>query len=316
MGVYSRKRNDGTAAWFFDFMHQGIRYRGVGGTTRTQALRALEKRRAKVLSGEHELETPSNPKIDAFAEKFLERRQDHRSFNRDVILVRHILRRFRGRNLSSIRADDVEDYKFWRKAEGVANATVNREIACLKRIYNLAIQWRDARRNPVQGVKFLEEPKSADRFLSQEEAVRLIDGCQPYFKSIVVTALNTGMRVQEILNLKWNQVYVDQRYVEIVKTKNKEKRYVPLNDTMTATLWELSRDDEHVFLGKYGRPLRSVRKPWMHAKECAGIEKSFRFHDLRHTFISHMVMKGVDLLTIARIVGHKDVKMIVDRYGH
>ncbi len=316
MGVYSKKRNNGTVAWFYDFMHQGVRYRGLGGTTKTQALRALEKARAQVLNGEYELERPNNPVIETFAEKFLQRRQDHRSYHRDVVLVGHLLRRFKGKHLSSIRTEDVEDYKSWRKAEGAANATVNRDIACLKRMYNLAIQWGDAKRNPAQGVKFLEEPKCPDQFLDAAQAQRLISACAKYFRPIVLTALNTGMRVQEILSLKWSQVHFERKYVEIVKTKNKEKRYVPLNDTMMAVLSSLERRGEYVFIGRRNKPLQSIRKPWMHAKRRAGIDTKFRFHDLRHTFISHMVMKGIDLLTIARIAGHKDIKMIVERYGH
>lgn len=160
---------NGTVAWFYSFMHQGVRYRGVGGTTKTQAQRALEKVRAKVLSGEYEFERPNNPTIETFAENFLQRRQDHRSY---------------------------------------------------KRMYNLAIQWSDAKRNPVQGVKFLEEPKCADQFLDEVQAQRLINACASYFRPIVITALNTGMRVQEILSLKWTQVHLERKFVEIVKTKN------------------------------------------------------------------------------------------------
>lgn len=89
-----------------------------------------------------------------------------------------------------------------------------------------------------------------------------------------------------------------------------------MNDTMIAVLSGLKRQGEYVFLGRANKFLKSIRKPWMHAKRRAGIDQNFRFHDLRHTFISHMVMRGVDLMTIARIVGHKNIKMIAERYGH
>lgn len=316
MGVYLKQRADGSNAWFYDFTHSGVRYRGVGGTTKTQALRVLEKKRAQLLNLEHEIERPKNPQIDDFSKKFLERRKDHRSFRRDVILVKHLLRKFNGQHLSMIRMEDVEDYKVWRKAEGVSNATINRELACLKRMYNLAIQWGDTKRNPVSRVRFLEEANHRDRFLTEEEAARLIHACADYFRPIVIAGLNTGMRLQEILNLQWQQVYVDESYIEILKTKNSEKRYVPLNNSMISLFSRLERQSNYVFLGLRGNPLQSIRKPWAHAKKRAGIEESFRFHDLRHTFISHMVMKGVDLLTIAHIVGHKDIKLIMDRYGH
>ncbi len=132
MSVRCKIRADGSKAWFYDFMYKGRRYRAVGGTTKTEALRAQEKIRSAVLDGEYDLKrNAENPTIEAFAEKFLKRREDTRSYGRYVILVQHLLRRFKDRTLSAITAEDVEDYKGWRKAEGVKNATVNRDLACL-----------------------------------------------------------------------------------------------------------------------------------------------------------------------------------------
>ncbi len=93
MGVYQKKRHDGTKAWYYDFMHNKVRYRAVGGTTKTQAQRALDKKRADVLSGNFEIDTRvRNPKIEAFAEIFLERRQYLRSRKRDRLSVQHLLK--------------------------------------------------------------------------------------------------------------------------------------------------------------------------------------------------------------------------------
>ncbi len=142
MSVYCKIRKDGSKAWYYNFMYKGSRYRAVGGTTKTEALRAQEKIRSEVLNGEYEFKRNSrNPTLEAFGEKFLDRRRETRSYERYVILVQHLVRRFKGRTLASLTPEDVEDYKGWRKAEGVKNATVNRELACLKRMYNLALQW-------------------------------------------------------------------------------------------------------------------------------------------------------------------------------
>lgn len=89
MGVYSKKRNDGTTAWYYDFMHERVRYRGIGGATNTQALRALEKKRSEVLNGDFGLVNKvGNPKIEQFAEVYLKRRQHLRSHKRDDLSVR------------------------------------------------------------------------------------------------------------------------------------------------------------------------------------------------------------------------------------
>ena len=102
MSVYCKNRKDGSKAWYYNFQHNGRRYRAVGGTTKTEAQRAQEKIRSEVLNGEYEFKrNTKNPTIEVFAEKFLERRRDTRSYGRYVILVQHLLRRFKGRKLSS-----------------------------------------------------------------------------------------------------------------------------------------------------------------------------------------------------------------------
>ncbi len=125
-----------------------------------------------------------------------------------------------------------------------------------------------------------------------------------------------GMRLNEILTLSWEQVKLNQGYIELVNTKSNEKRYVILNETNIACLSELKNDSEYVFTGKWHQPLLSIRKPWARAKMKAKIQPEFRFHDLRHVYISHMIMQGVDLFTVAQQVGHKDLRLIQERYGH
>ncbi|MBN1348962.1 site-specific integrase [candidate division KSB1 bacterium] len=319
MGVYSKKRTDGTTAWYYDFMHDRVRYRGIGGATKTQALRALEKRRSEVLSGEFGMVNKvGNPKIEQFAEVYLQRRQHLRSHKRDAVSVRALLKFFKGEFLMSIKASDIEDYIGKRRKEGVSNATINRELACLKKMYNLAIKWGEAKRNPVIDVEFLEEPPGRTRFLSEEEAQRLIQCSSNHIKPIVMTALNTGMRLGEILALRWEHVHIRnviEPYLEVAQTKNNKKRFIPLNDDMVDLFISLEDNgSQYVFLGTRGERLTTISKPFISALKRAGIE-DFRFHDLRHTFASHYIMNGGDLLALKEILGHSDLKM-VQRYAH
>lgn len=319
MGVYKKQRKDGSTAWYFDFMYDGIRYRGVGGTTKTQALRAMEKRRTDVLNGEFCIDIPvNNPRIEIFAITYLERRRHLRSQKRDDLSVRTLLGFFKGFKLQSISPSDIEDYIGKRLATGKTNGTINRELACLKRMFNLAIKWSAARKNPVNNVDFLEEPPGRTRFLSIDEARRLIDCAADHLKSILITALNTGMRRMEILTLKWDQVHIDkviQPYIEIKVTKNNKKRFVELNDDMVTLLKGMNQNfSEYVFLSKRGKPLKSVRKPFLMASKKAGIE-DFRFHDLRHTFASHYLMNGGDLMSLKDLLGHSSMRMVM-RYAH
>jgi integrase len=320
MGVFTIKRKDGSKAWYYSFMYNGVRYRKLGGSTKTQALLAMEKVRNSVFNEDYGLvEKVKNPRIEDFAKTFLERRKHIRSFKRDELSVRILLRYFRGKTMSSISSASIEDYIHYRKASGVSNSTINRELACLKRMYNLAIRWKEVRINPVTEIDFLEEPPGRTRFLSLKEAKRLIEKASEPIKPIIITALNTGMRLGEILSLRWSQVHIENMTdpaIEIIESKNNKKRFVPLNEDMIKLFNNIrsKNDSDHVFIGERGRPLRSIRNTFNLAMDRADI-KDFRFHDLRHTFASHYLMSGGELLSLREILGHSDLKM-VQRYAH
>jgi len=318
MSVFFKIRKDGTSAWYYDFTYNKIRYRGVGGATKSQAMRTQEKIRDEVLTGEFGLATRvGNPPIEDFAKTYLERRKHIRSHKRDALSVRTLLKFFKGKVLLLIKPQDIEEYIGQRRDEGVTPATINRELACFKRMYNLAIKWGDAKKNPVNDVDFLEEPPGRTRFLSEDECQRLINRSASHLKPILITALNTGLRLGEILSLQWQQVHFDsvvEPCIEVIHTKNNKTRFVPLNDDMVTLLGGLRRDSDYVFLSARGKPLKSVRKPFESALKRTGIS-GFRFHDLRHTFASHYVMSGGDILSLKAILGHSSMRM-VERYTH
>lgn len=319
MAVRARPRKDGTIAWFFDFMHNGRRYRGVGGTTKTQAQRTLDKVRSQVISGEYELsERPRNPAIDEFSKCFLQRRAHLKSRSRDELSVRTLLRYFKGMALGSIAPANIEDYISSRRSHGVTGATINRELACLKRMFNLAIRWGDARKNPVMSVDFQKESPGRTRYLSIEEVSKLLCACSDALRPIVFTALYTGMRLRELLSLKWSQVFIENvidPYIEIRKTKSGKPRVVPISDDLASVLRSIrGNHPEYVFIGERGHPLLTVKRPFETALRRSGI-RDFRFHDLRHTFASYFIMNGGDLLALKEILGHSSLKM-VERYAH
>jgi integrase len=124
----------------------------------------------------------------------------------------------------------------------------------------------------------------------------------------------------EILNLTWNCVFIDKvinPYIEVAMSKNNRKRFIPLNNVMIKLLSELreqNKESEYVFLNKLGMRLRSVETQFKYAIDNAKIT-DFKFHDLRHTFASHFVMNGGDLLSLKELLGHSTMKM-VERYAH
>ena len=318
MSVFHLTRKDGSKGWYYDFTHNGVRYRSIAGSTKTQALRAQERKRIELIEGDLGYKKIRNPKISQFSQIFLQRRKHLKSLKRDELSVRILLRFFKNKPLMSITPSDIEDYIGRRMCEGVSNATINRELACLKRMFSLAIKWGDAKLNPVKEVDFLKEPPGRTRFLSIEEAQVLIRSSADHLKPILVMALNTGMRRMEILRLKWKHVHIEnviEPYVEIVKTKNNRKRFIMLNQDVVLLLKEMKPNgSEYVFLGSKGVPLKSVTKPFGTALRRAGIS-DFRFHDLRHTFASHYIMNGGELMSLKEILGHSSIRMVM-RYAH
>jgi len=130
-------------------------------------------------------------------------------------------------------------------------------------------------------------------------------------------ALNTGMRKGEILNLKWPDIDMVRRAITVRTSKNNESRYIPINGTLYVELLRLNSDstgDKYVFIGENGEPRRNIDHAFEGARSRAKL-KDFRFHDLRHTFASHLVMNGVDIRTVQKLLGQKTIAMTV-RYSH
>ncbi len=169
----------------------------------------------------------------------------------------------------------------------------------------------------VRRVKLLEENNRRLRYLSKEECKTLINACSSHLKPIVITALNTGMRRGEILSLTWENVDLKHGFILLDRTKNGERREIPINATLRDTLEALPRriDGGPVFYDPItGLPYGDVKTAFNGARRRAKI-RDFRFHDFRHTFASHLVMAGVDLTTVSRLLGHKSLSMTL-RYAH
>jgi integrase len=322
MGVYLRGKS-----WYIDFYYEGKRYtEKVGKVAKSVAEEKLDVKRSEVIRGEWK---PKKIQIsfDKFKEEYLElTRGDKKpkSSLRDECSLKHLSKTFDGKMLSEINSLLIEKYKKTRKEEGAEPATINRELGCLRHMFNMAIAWGKAQNYPFgfgkNKVKFLKEPKGKDRILSEEEEVRLLEAVRLTTKSqhlepIIITALNTGMRKGEILNLKWSNVDFKTGYILVEETKNGEIRRVPMNKKLTETLEGAKKvsKSEYVFSDN-GKPYGDVKTGWWTALKKAKIEE-FRFHDLRHTFGSRLGMAGVDIRTIQELMGHKDIKMTM-RYSH
>lgn len=195
-------------------------------------------------------------------------------------------------------------------------ATVNKELTLLKHMFTKAVEWGHVKQHPAKPVRLLKEPPGRLRYLTLEELTRLLDACAPHLNAIALTAVHTGMRRREILSLRWQDVDLRKRTMTLTKTKNNEPRILPMNAELVQVLRSLPRhvDSPYVFCDREGMSYDRIDNGFRRACKRAGIQDC-RFHDLRHTFASHLVMRGANLRSVQELLGHKTAKMTT-RYTH
>jgi len=226
---------------------------------------------------------------------------------------------FPGRTLAQITPGDVERYQAQR-IKKAAPATVNREVKFLKRVFNIAVADSLVPINPTNRVKLYRENNERVRFLSAEEETRLREAMRAEDWSVVAFAIHTGLRQGEQFNLHWENIDFVTGIVTIPRSKSGKVRRVPMNDTVRAVLRALpSRArSTYVFPSKTGETARDARN-FLHRAYAPALKQAkidgMRWHDLRHTFASRLVMAGVDIRTVQELMGHQSIAMTL-RYSH
>ena len=201
-------------------------------------------------------------------------------------------------------------------------ATINRYLAALSHVFSVAkteFEWTED--NPVARIRKPKEPRGRIRFLSDEERDTLLRKCREkseVIHMVAVIALSTGMRRGEILGLTWDDIDLIRGQLTLHETKNGERRVVPLRGHAYSLVKEWAKyrciGTRLLFPSKDRTKPLDIRRPWEEALKAAEIE-DFRFHDLRHSAASYLVMNGASLAEIAEILGHKTLAM-VKRYAH
>jgi integrase len=259
------------------------------------------------------------------------------------------------KKLTEITRWYIEKIRSARIENGTKPATVNRDISALRGALSRAVEWGFLESNPLDGLKAFQVDSSAKvRYLSSKEQEALLEALDereeemrqhreranewrrergyeqlrdlrvvPFadrLKPLVLTSLHTGIRRGEAFNLKWPDIDLSLAVMTVAGggTKTITTRHVPLNSEALQVLkdWKSQTSDtgSYVFPSNKGGRLNNIKTSWSGLLKRAGIT-SFRWHDLRHTFASKLVMKGVDLNTVRELMGHTDMKMTL-RYAH
>jgi len=314
MGVYKKDNR-----WYIDYYlpnrqrkREVVTIKGIDPKhiTRQDALKALSIRKALMAEGKFDIVQTLKPILfDKLVNAFIEdySKVNKKSWKRDRTSCRALLGYFGGKKLTQITPWHVDKYKSKRLKDisrfnrPLTKASINRELACLKTMLNYAVGEGWLPSNPISGYKLFRERLNKLRVVSRDEFDRVYNTASELLQPILVMAYNTGMRKSEILYLKWENVSLSEGYIRVEETKNDESRYIPINKQLNKTLNE-------------GYPVKSFKTAFDNAVRRSGV-KRFTFHDLRHTFASNLVMKGVDITTVSELLGHKSIAM-TKRYSH
>jgi integrase len=313
MSIYQRGEN-----WYIDFTFKGQRIRESIGPSRKGAEKVIAKKKAEIAENKYldKRKEPDPIAFHSFAKEYWQwGKANHKpsSWERELSNLRTLEKAF-DKKIHEITTWDIEHYKMKRK-EKVKPATVNREVNTLKAMLSKAVEWGKLKETPGRKVKALKGEVKRLRFLLPNEIQKLLSNCVGDLKPIVEMAVNTGLRKSELFNLKWEHVDLNTKIASIVDTKNQEARQIPLNETARRILQGMERTSPFVFRNEKGSMPPDVRYFFKIALNKSGIQ-DFRFHDLRHTFASNLIMQdGVELNDVRELLGHKRMDMTL-RYAH
>lgn len=319
MGLFLRGQ-----VWWISFSYRGEHYRRSTETINGKLAQRIYNKILGQIAEERWFEKlPGEKKtFKEMMEKYLSEHASKRISEKSFRgYAKNLLKVFSDFTLSEITPRKINEYKEKRRADGLKPSSVNREIATMKKAFNLAVkEWEWIKDNPAAKVSLEREDNKRDRWLTTEEERNLLAVCPHWLRELTVVALNSGLRLSEILTLTWKGVDLFRRTVTVLRSKNGEKRTIPINETLFDILKAKSKirsiQTDLVFPNRQCRLLDKckVSKAFRIATKEVGIQ-DFKFHDLRHSFATRLVQGGIDLYRVQTLLGHKS-PLMSQRYAH
>lgn len=280
---------------------------------------------------------------------------EHRKSGKETVKrIERNFGNFYDKRLMDVNAWVIEKWRSERLKAGIGRETVNRDVVSLKAALSKALEWDVIPSHPLTKVKPLKLDSTGKvRYLNEAEEKRLRKALQTrdikikserdsgnkwrearghellpnlfdchyadHITPIILLTINTGLRRGELFSLKWMDINLKTKIVTVQgeTAKSGTTRHIPLNVESLEVLknWKAQNKGEtRVFSGKDGARMDNIKSGWSTVVTNAKIN-NFRFHDLRHTFASNLVMKGVPLNTVRELLGHSDLKTTL-RYAH
>ena len=309
-------------------MLDGKRYKGSCHTDdKKLAQNIADTIKADVIRKKHSLPSAINYKFEDVWKAYLSSQLSGIKNNeRKIIAAKHFLSFLKDKPIQSITTDQIENYQLKRKMEllsipknkdkkesEISFRSINIETGTIRHFFNFCIKKGYLAKNPATGIKKLNE-LSRIKILSDEDIKKLIAGAtNKLTKDLITFLIYTGCRKGEALNLKWDDVDLQNDVIAIKGTKTKYDRYIPISKPLKELLKGIERKSEYVFTGTNGK-VKEFKDSFMTACRNAGF-KDLRIHDLRHVFASKMVMNGTSLYITGELLGHRTTQM-TKRYSH
>ncbi|MHB1646925.1 MAG: tyrosine-type recombinase/integrase [bacterium] len=319
--------------YWCEFIFDGKRHRYSCKTADKKVAEEVENAiRGEVVRGNFNLPQKYKPK-PVFEEIFVNYIQSlsnnvKRTIENKVSISNHFLPVLKKKNITDITQSEIKEYQLKRKLEVIAMprnrnkreseisfAYLNKEILILSNFFNFCIEKGLIEKNPCAGIKKLNT-LSRLKTLSDEDIYKLIAGAtNKLTKDLVSFLIYTGCRKGEALNLKWDDVDLQNGVIAIKGTKTKYDRYIPISKPLKELLSGIEKHQDCLYVfNKNGAKLADFKRSFHTACKNAGL-KDMHIHDLRHVFASKMVMNGTSLYITGELLGHRTTQM-TKRYSH
>jgi integrase len=303
------------------------------GVNKREAQQFHDNLRASIVAGAYKKQVeaaPEVPTFEAFAKDFLDgyataNNKPSAVAAKEGILRNHLIPAFGKMQLDRIGPKDIEAFKGRGLKAGTKGKTLNNQLSVLRKMLSVAVEWRLIERVPL--VRRAKAVKPTVDFLTFAEADQLVAASDDQWRPIITVALRTGLRIGELMALSWSDVDLQSRQLtvrhsnwkgQVTSPKSGRTRVIDLGEGAVAAFQAQPRVLKSSLV--FGR---SDGKPYTYDACVAGLDRawkkaglrSVRWHKLRHTFASHLVMRGADLKVVQECLGHSTMEMTM-QYAH
>ncbi|MCF8721771.1 tyrosine-type recombinase/integrase [Nitrospina gracilis] len=260
--------------------------------------------------------------LEMYAERYARHNKSPKSQKTDGYMGKRLNEQLGEIFIADLTPHHLEWYMDERRKAGRSEVTIHHELNLLRHAFVLALkQWDLINKNPFDKVKLPSGVNKRVRYLKPDEEKRLFEALESreWLRSVVIVARETGLRLSNICNLTWSQVDLNNRFIEIEKTKNGKPVWIPLSDAVFGELKQHHKTcdlkSDRVFIVD-GKPIHRCWVGLAFRRLCKRAKvENFRFHDLRHDFCSRLVQAGLPLNVVADLAGHEDIST-TQRYAH